>query len=326
VATNASAAANTVADGDNQFAIPVKGTGLSVIAAFPAELDFGAEAMSQRSAAQPVTFTNQGFSPVQILPAISTPCGMPGTFVQLPQPLIPGVVSGFQLVQATDGAQTLQVTPGDISYECDLDPGNEQSNFQITTDNCSGRTLDRGQSCTIALSFTPQPEISYIANGIKDSFLELNTLQCTGTTTTDCEIDAGRFPVELKANFPSPLRMTPGAGLDFGFPLLAGDGILSGLEPVPIGETAGPMTIRLFNDPSDPNSAVVNFVGNRVQGDYFETDNCGASLAPGSSCILSVTFTPQSTGYDPGTITIGYTTGSSLSPLTQIIYLRGTGQ
>jgi Cep192 domain 4 len=58
-----------------------------------------------------------------------------------------------------------------------------------------------------------------------------------------------------------------------------------------------------------------------VKGDYFETDNCGSSLAPGSSCTLNVTFKPKAVGFDQGSITITYTVGQ-----TQIIYLRGTGQ
>src|SRR4029077_18449293 len=102
---------------------------------------------------------------------------------------------------------------------------------------------------------------------------ELNTLQCASTTTSDCEIDSGRFPVELTANVPSPLRMTPGAGLDFG--------------NQPVGQVSAPLTITLSNDAKDPKSATVNFTGNLVKGDYAEADDCGASLAPGGSCTLT---------------------------------------
>jgi hypothetical protein len=119
-----------------------------------------------------------------------------------------------------------------------------------------------------------------------DYFLELDTLQCTSTTTSNCKIDSGRFPAELKANTPSPLRMSPGAGLDFG--------------NQPVGITTSPLTITLFNDPSDPNSQTINFTGNLMKGDYFETDNCGTSLAPGSSCSLNVTFKPKAVGFDQG--------------------------
>src|SRR5262249_58709264 len=94
-------------------------------------------------------------------------------------------------------------------------------------------------------------------------FLRLNTVQCTSTVTSDCEIDSGRFPVELKANPPSPLRMLPAGSLDFG--------------TQPIGDpdfVPVPKTITLFNDPNDPNSAAVNFIGKiLVNGPYPTTGN-----------------------------------------------------
>jgi hypothetical protein len=102
--------------------------------------------------------------------------------------------------------------------------------------------------------------------------------------------------------------MSPGAGLDFG--------------TVPKGQASTPMTVTLFNDPADPNSSTINFTGNLLQGNFSETDNCvGTSLAPGSSCMITVIFKSKSVGLNSGTITIGYTVGQ-----TQIIYLRGTVQ
>ena len=101
--------------------------------------------------------------------------------------------------------------------------------------------------------------------------------------------------------------MTPGAGLDFGNQAK--------------GHSGAPLTITLFNDPSIPNPATVNFTGNLVKGDFNESDNCGASLAPGSSCTMTVTFTPRIVGFDQGSITITYAVGQ-----IQTIHLRGTGQ
>jgi hypothetical protein len=301
----------TSGDSDPSFAVPVTGIGLSAITPFPAELDFGAEAPSESSPPQSITFTNQGVSPVQILPPSNTACGAPNQIIVLPRPLTPGTASGLQVVQNGSGFVTLAGDPSlsTVTYACDLNPVSHQPNFQISNDSCSGRTLGPQQSCSIQISFVPQPGTSLVAG--LDFFLELNTLQCTSGTTTNCEIDSGRFPVELKANLPSPLRMAPGAGLDFG--------------TLPVGETSAPLTITLFNDPKDPSAGTVNFVGNRIKGDYFETDDCGSSLAPGSSCTLTITFTPQSIGFDPGNTLIGYVLGNTTA-LPQTISLRGTGQ
>ena len=298
-------------DTDTAYSVPVVGKGLSAISPFPVELDFGAEAPLEKSPPQSIIFTNQGASPVQILPVSNTLCGGPGQIVTLPRPLTPGLVSGLQVVESGSGFAAIAGDPSfsTMTYACDLDPTSSQPNFQISNDSCSGNTLAPQQSCSIQISFVRQAGTS-LAAGL-DFFLELNTLQCAGATNTNCEIDSGRFPVELKANLASPLRLTPAAGLEFG--------------TAPVGQTSPPMSVTLFNDPNDPNPGTVNFSGNRVKGDYFETDNCGSSLAPGSSCTLNVTFTPQSSGADSGTVTLGYSLGNT-PQLPQTIYLRGAGQ
>jgi hypothetical protein len=290
------------ADNDKAFAVPITGIGFSAIVPSTPELDFGAEALSEMSAPQLLSFTNQSTLPVQILPALSSPCVNPSRGVlTLPRPLVPGAIAGLQV-------DTAVITPNGstINYNCDSDLISQLPNFQISADSCSGRLLGSQESCSLQVTFAPQPGTPVIP--ALDYFLELNTLQCASGTTSNCEVDSGRFPVELTANVPSTLRMSPGAGLDFG--------------TQPVGQaTLLPLTITLFNDPTDPKAATVNFTGNRVKGDYSETDDCGASLAPGSSCTLTVTFKPKIIGFDPGTITIAYTVGQ-----TQTIHLRGTGQ
>lgn len=56
-------------------------------------------------------------------------------------------------------------------------------------------------------------------------------------------------------------------------------------------------------------------------GDYSETNNCPASLAPGSSCTVNVTFKPTAAGTRTGSLTI--TTSDPGSP--QAVKLTGTG-
>ena len=289
------------ADADKAFAAPVTGIGLSAVEPSTPEVDFGSEAISQTSGAQAVSFTNQGLSPVLILPPLSAPpCGSPGHPVLLPRPLAPGGVPGLQVVTSSIAA-----TGSTISYVCDIDLTSNLPNFQITADGCSGTLLAPQQSCSLTLVFAPQPGTA-LASGL-DYFLELNTLQCTSTTTSNCEIDSGRFPVELRANVPSPLRMSPGAGLEFG--------------TQPVGSPTTPLQVTLYNDPADPNTETVNFTGNIMKGDYTETDDCGFSLAPGSSCVLNIIFKPKVRGFDPGSLTITFNGG-----LTQFINFRGTGQ
>jgi hypothetical protein len=191
---------------------------------------------------------------------------------------------------------------------CDVDPTSQQPNFQIISDNCSGKTLAPQEPCLVGITFAPQPGTS-TGPGL-DYFLELNTLQCTNSTTSQCEIDAGRFPVELKSNLASPLRMTPAASLTF-----AGQAI---------GSTSAPQTVILFNDPNDPNTKTLTFDFQSIfaTGEYAQTNTCGTTLAPGGNCTVSVTFTPSKAGLRQGTVTIVPTT---IAGGSQTIYLRGTG-
>jgi hypothetical protein len=289
------------ADDNTTFAVPVSGAGFSAITPSTPQIDFGAEALTESSAPQTLSFSNQGLNPVQILPALGTPCVNPnGAVHTLPRPLVAGAVAGLQVDSGV-------ITPNGstINYYCDSDLTSKIPNFQISSDTCSGQLLAPLASCSLNITFAPQPSTALVP--ALDYFLELDTLQCTDTTTANCEIDAGRFPVEITANVPSPLRMTPGAGLDFG------------LETK--NQNSAPLTITLFNDPTDPQTGTVNFTGNLVKGDFSETDNCAPSLAPGNSCTMNIIFRPRIVGFDTGTITITYSPAQ-----TQIIHLRGTGQ
>lgn len=301
------------ADNDKTFSVPVTGLGASIIVPSTSELDFGAEEQlnpPEASLAQTLSFTNNGTSPVQILGA--APCTNPpkGQNV-LPRPLLQSSpVAGLQVVSnGAGGILPIAADGSTISYNCDRDPGTGLPNFQISSDMCTGTVLSPASSCSLQVTYVPQPNTN-INSGL-DYFLELNTVQCSSTVTSNCEVDSGRFPVELRASPPSPLRMSPSAGLDFGNQV--------------VGKTSSPLKVTLLNDPGVANPQTVNFVGKiTAQGNYSETDDCPVTLAPGASCNVSVTFKPGVVGFLPGTITINYSPAPFGAP--QFIYLRGTGQ
>ena len=312
------------ADIDTQFLVPISGIGLSAIQPSTPELDFSAEAVSEASLPQVLSFTNNSANSVQVLgsqPCVNPPKGS----LKLPHPLsVTSPVAGLLVVGSPPGvANAIAADVDTITYNCDSDPGTFLPNFQISGDTCTGTMLASQATCSLQVAYVPQPN-THLGNGL-DYFLELNTVQCSGTVTSDCEIDSGRFPVELKTEPPSPLRMSPGAALDFGNQKR--------------GTTSAPLTITLVNDPAltypqcppAQDCATVTFVGKiLVSGNYVESDDCAATLAQGSSCTLSVTFTPGSVGFTTGTLTINYTQVSSSGTATagnpQIVYLRGKGQ
>lgn len=156
-------------DPNNPHAVSLVGVGQSAIIPSVGELDF---LPSQANTLQTITFTNQTQAaagevvtilPTSINPSTGQPCAYPTS---------PGTPSGLQIVDFIFGA-------------CDGVPeGTVQQNFRIQPDNCSGKTLNPGDTCTVGITFTPQ------TTALIDVFLQINS----------SEPDTGRFLMELKGN------------------------------------------------------------------------------------------------------------------------------
>src|SRR5262249_46390207 len=65
----------------------------------------------------------------------------------------------------------------------------------------------------------------------------------------------------------------------------------------------------------------LNISGITVNGDFAQTNTCGALLAPGASCAINVTFTPAARLNRTGTLTIQ----SDSTPPAANVPLRGAG-
>lgn len=65
----------------------------------------------------------------------------------------------------------------------------------------------------------------------------------------------------------------------------------------------------------------VGITSNQVTGEFSQTNNCGATLAAGAQCTITVKFMPTATGARSGTLTI--TTNISGQPTT-VLALSGT--
>jgi PKD repeat protein len=88
----------------------------------------------------------------------------------------------------------------------------------------------------------------------------------------------------------------------------------------PLGTTSAAVTLML----SDTGNLALTITSIVATGDYSETNNCGGSVAAGSSCIIGVIFTPTLTGARPGAITIT-DNSDAVTGSTQIVALSGTG-
>jgi F5/8 type C domain/Abnormal spindle-like microcephaly-assoc'd, ASPM-SPD-2-Hydin len=84
-----------------------------------------------------------------------------------------------------------------------------------------------------------------------------------------------------------------------------------------LNTTSGAQTVTVHNT----GTAAVAVSSIAATGDFAETSTCGASIAAGASCTVSVTFTPTAAGTRTGSLTIA--SNAANSPAT--VALTGTG-
>ena len=193
--------------------------------------------------------------------------------------------SGVQAVTLTNsGAATLTI--GSISIT-----GANASSF-AQTNNC-GATLAAGAGCNIALTFAPTTVASFSA-------VVAVTDNANGSPQTVALSGSGTAaPAPVAVLTPSSLSFTGAAGTT------------SAAQTVTLSNTGSvPLTITGITAPSSP-----------LMGLFNETSNCGASLAAGSSCTISVTFSPAIAGNVTGNLLV--TDNATGSP--QMVTLTGTG-
>ena len=158
------------------------------------------------------------------------------------------------------------------------------------TNNCPG-TLAGGANCVINVTFTPTTGGALTANlSVSDSAPgspQLVTLTGTGV---------------------SAVSLAP-AGLSF---------------PLQINTTSSaPQTITLTNN----QTVTLNITGITISGSnsasFSQVNSCGAAVTAGSSCVITVTFTPNTTGSNVATISIA--DDAPGSPQTATLFGLGTG-
>jgi hypothetical protein len=88
-----------------------------------------------------------------------------------------------------------------------------------------------------------------------------------------------------------------------------------------VGTTSSPQNVTLTNSGTGNLSITgITITGNNAS-DFGQTNNCGTSVAAGTSCTISVTFAPSAKG--PRTAAVTITDNASNSP--QSVTLKGQG-
>jgi hypothetical protein len=156
------------------------------------------------------------------------------------------------------------------------------------TNNCPG-VLNPSASCLVYVTFTPT------AAGTRP-----------GSLVVSDDAPGGSQTVNLSGTGTMPVVALSPTSLDFGSQYT--------------GNTSPPQFVYLSNTGTGP-----LFVSSIVAtGDFAQTNNCGASVAAGGSCWITVTFTPTTTGTLSGTVTIT-DNNNGVGGSQQTIPLTGTG-
>jgi hypothetical protein len=94
-----------------------------------------------------------------------------------------------------------------------------------------------------------------------------------------------------------------------------------GFSYVLLGSSSGPMNIDVENFGSTPiNLGPITLTGTSPS-EYSFTTTCGSTLAAGTTCTVSITFTPTAVGFAGATLTIP----NSTLGISQFVTLSGDG-
>jgi len=144
--------------------------------------------------------------------------------------------------------------------------------------------------------------------------------------------DAAGTPETYKASV--ILGATGGGGTNYTGYFSPGAGVVPTIAPMSVspsslsfnpqkqGTTSAALTAVLTNNDTVSHAISGITVAGTNASDFAATNNCGSILAAGSSCTISVAFTPG----DVGTRTAKVVVNDDANNSPQTLYLAGTGQ
>jgi sugar lactone lactonase YvrE len=239
-----------------------------------------------------------------------------------PTATLTGISFGSEVDGTTTAAMTATLTNTSTTTTTALTissitiTGTNGDDFSKTTGtNACGASLAANTSCKIYATFTPS------LVGAESATLGVND-NATGSPQTAALTGTGTAPLAPAASL-SPTTLA------FGNQTV---NTTSAAMTTTLSNTGtGPLSISsiYLNEPSEDDGVVKAKARPLATGgitissspDYSATTTCGATLAAGANCTISVTFDPSTTGSLPGTLSVS--DNASGSPQTAT--LTGTG-
>jgi len=223
-----------------------------------------------------------------------------GTGAGLPSAALsaPSITFTDQNVGSSSSAQSVTLSnsgTGALTIASIAIGGADASDF-ATTNNCSG-AVAAGSSCAISVTFKP-------------------TAPGTRTATLTITDNAG--------NAAGSMQTVALSGTGIGVPYASVTPPSLTFATTVIGTTTAAQTVTVSNSTgTGPLSITQIVIGGTNAGDFSDTTTCGATLAAGSTCSISVTFTPTAAGSRTANLHVIDNSGNTGS--TQNVTLSGTG-
>jgi hypothetical protein len=167
---------------------------------------------------------------------------------------------------------------------------------------------------TLTNSGTAPLSITSISPG--GDFAETNTCGSSIAILANCTISVTFIPtltgsrtgsvsiVDNASNSPQTITLTGTGQAPAPAVSLSPSSLTFSSEPV--GTTSAPQLVTLTNS----GNASLSIVSISASGDFAETNGCGSSVLAGNNCTISVTFTPTTTCWRSGSVTITDNAGS----------------
>ncbi len=195
---------------------------------------------------------------------------------------------GFQQVGVPSAAQAVTVTNSgttSLTFSSITASGDFSE-----TDNCTKAALQPGTNCVAQIAFTPSAAVASLG---------AVTITDNGSGSPQIILTTGTGVLEPQATLSQ-------ASLRF--------------PDEPVGTTSPAQSVTLSNAGNAP----LNISGIAANGDFAQTNNCGAILAVNAGCTITVKFTPTATGNRTGTLTVT-DNAANVAGSTQTVQLSGNG-
>ena len=190
------------------------------------------------------------------------------------------------------------------------------------------------QAATLTnLGSTPLSISSMVVSG---DYTSTNTCGSSLGAGQSCTIDAILTPTQAGTRW-GTVTITDSDGSSPQVLGLTGVGTMVSVSPTTltfasqaVGSVSAPQTVTVTNNSGSalPINGVTVTATNPIRAyidtatlAFNQTNNCGSSLAPGASCTVTVTYSPQLVGSITGSVTVFYTQADS----PQVVTLTGTG-